>query len=772
MKPFPVLAFAFLLPTALRAQSTPIAAPPNPAAEPAQTLDDYIVETSPSTLDRKAPAVTQQILADDLRALNLTSTVSALRNFPNVFIRERFIGDKNALMSIRGTTNRQPGRTLVYADGELLSNFLGTGFGNSPRWFLVAPEELEKVAVIYGPFSALYPGNSIGGTVLITTRMPDRFTADAKGQYFYHNFREYGTDEHLRGRSAYLSLGDKQGAWSYAGFYNHLDNVSATTQFATLNYSQSAAGGAGAKAVTGGIADDDFALNRRLVFGAEGPTHAVHDLFRAKLGYDFSPDTHVRYSATYWTNLENRDAPETYLRDAAGAPVWSGRVEFDGRTFTIPSSTVMALSHRTEADLVNTFTFSHEPADGLQLVINGNLYDTLRDKTYASATDVPAALAGGPGQATIIGRTGWQNFDAKLGWRSATGAGHALTFGAHFDKFFTAQNQFSLADWLDHDSRTSLTNGNGGATRTRALFVQDVWSLGDGWSLTPGLRWETWRADTGYRERDLADGTRSRLDYPERTKSAFSPKLALAWRLPSAWTARLSLAEAYRFPTVGELFQGSISANGSVTNNDPTLRPERALDADLTLERDLPGGTGRVSLFQEDVHRALASQSFVRADGTSFSGTQNIDLTRARGAEFAFTRKKFLSDSLDAYAAVSYTDAKIVRNAELPASEGKQIPRLPYWQTRAGLTWRPLPSLALNAQLRTASHQFNTLDNSDPKGGYGGVDDYHVIDVKATWTIRSGLTASLGCDNLDDFRYHVFHPMEERTFFGEMNWRY
>jgi iron complex outermembrane receptor protein len=203
--------------------------------DPIERLDDYIVETSPTTLDRKAPAVTQQVLASDLAALNLTSTVSALRNFPNVFIRERFIGDKNALMGIRGTTNRQPGRSLVYADGELLSNFLGTGFGNSPRWFLVAPEELEKVAVIYGPFSALYPGNSIGGTVLLTTRMPEHFTASAKGQWFYHNFREYGTNDSLRGSTAFVSIGDKPGAWSYYGFYSHLNNDSAPTQFGTLN---------------------------------------------------------------------------------------------------------------------------------------------------------------------------------------------------------------------------------------------------------------------------------------------------------------------------------------------------------------------------------------------------------------------------------------------------------------------------------------------------------------------------------------------------------
>jgi iron complex outermembrane receptor protein len=349
---------------------------------------------------------------------------------------------------------------------------------------------------------------------------------------------------------------------------------------------------------------------------------------------------------------------------------------------------------------------------------------------------------------------------------------HAFAFGGHLDHFFTKQAQYNLTNWLDQSTRSGLLNGNGGATRTYAWFAQDVWTFTNNWSLTPGVRWENWRADDGYRERDLTNGTRAHIVYPVRTKSTLSPKLAWAWRWSPGWNARLSLAEAYRFPTVGELFQGSISANGSVTNNDPTLRPERALDADLTIEHTFATGFARLSFFQEEVRRALVSQSFPLPDGTSFSGIQNIGLTRTRGVEASFDHKGLFVDTLDVYLGFSYTDAKIVRNPELPSSEGKQVPRIPYWQTRAGVTWRVLTPLSFNAQLRTASRQFNTLDNSDPRGGYGGVDNYHVIDVKATYVVRHDLSLSLGCDNIRDFRYHVFHPMEERTFFAEANWRY
>ncbi len=744
-----------------------------PAAAPGDVLrlDDYIVETNPATFDQKAPAVTQQVLGADLQAHNLATTVSALRNLPNLFIRERFIGDKNSPVGIRGTSNRQTGRTVVLADGMLLSNFLGTGFGNSPRWFLLAPEEIEKVAVIYGPFSALYPGNSIGGTVLFTTKMPTQAEAAAKVQYFRHSFDQYGTHDDLRGSTAFLSAGGRQGKFSWYGFYNHLDNLSASTQFWTINNSATTAPGAGGTTVTGASTDTDFSGNARIIYGAEGPTKAVHDLFKAKLGYDFSPDLHLRYTLAYWANVEDRLHPQTYLRDATGAEVWSGKVEAAGRMFTI-SPAQFGLSARDQSDLINAAVFAYTPEFGPQVVITGNLYDVLNDKTYASTAALPAATSGGAGQAALLGRTGWKSFDAKFGYRAGPGwlADHAPSFGWHYDGYFTVSNQYNLANWRDPATRTSLNNGNGGETRTHALYAQDVWNFAPGWTLTPGARWESWRAFAGYREKDFA-GVRVRTAYADRRQGALSPKLALAWKPAPAWRTRLSLAEAYRFPTVGELFQGSISANGSVTNNDPNLRSERALDQDLTIERTLgQDGLVRASIFEEDVRRALINQSTLLPDGTSFSGTQNVGRIRTRGAEFAYDRRKFPVASLDLNIAVSYTDARILENPGLPASVGRQVPRIPYWQTRASLTWHAAPWLAFNGQLRTSSHQFNTLDNSDPYGGYGGTDGYVVVDFKATATLRQGLTASLGCDNVGNERYFVFHPMPERTWFTEISW--
>ncbi|MGH8111474.1 MAG: TonB-dependent receptor plug domain-containing protein [Rhodanobacteraceae bacterium] len=83
------------------------------------------------------------------------------RYFPNLQVRQRYIGDRNAIVSGRDSGTLQSAWTLVYADGLLLSDFLGNGYDHPPRWGMIPPESISSVQVLYGPYSALYPGNSI-----------------------------------------------------------------------------------------------------------------------------------------------------------------------------------------------------------------------------------------------------------------------------------------------------------------------------------------------------------------------------------------------------------------------------------------------------------------------------------------------------------------------------------------------------------------------------------------------------------------------------------
>ncbi|WP_305807106.1 TonB-dependent receptor plug domain-containing protein, partial [Stenotrophomonas sp. YIM B06876] len=117
-------------------------------------------------------------------------------------MRKRYVGDYNhAILSSRASGTGNSARSSVYADGILLSNYLGNGVGGlsfPPRWGLVTPEEIERVDVMYGPFSAAYPGNSVGAVVDYVTRMPTQFEAHGKLGYVSQPFELYGTSTTYR----------------------------------------------------------------------------------------------------------------------------------------------------------------------------------------------------------------------------------------------------------------------------------------------------------------------------------------------------------------------------------------------------------------------------------------------------------------------------------------------------------------------------------------------------------------------------------------------
>jgi len=131
-----------------------------------------------SGLARNVPSSSASKTAEELRDQNLFNPEDALRYVPNTTIRKRYAGDRNALIGGRSFGPLQPSRGLAYVDGYLISNFLGRFDG--PRWNMVTPEAIARVDVLYGPFSAIYPGNSIGTTVAITEREPRGFEASAR----------------------------------------------------------------------------------------------------------------------------------------------------------------------------------------------------------------------------------------------------------------------------------------------------------------------------------------------------------------------------------------------------------------------------------------------------------------------------------------------------------------------------------------------------------------------------------------------------------------
>src|SRR5687768_14809182 len=161
----------------------------------------------------EVPNTTASKTAAELRTQNLFNPEDALKYLPNLTIRKRYIGDRNALIGGRSFSTLQAPRGLVFMDGYLLSNFLGRF--DAPRWNMIAPEEIERVDVLYGPFAAIHPGNSIGTTVAVRTRRPRGRELSVRTTAFGERFDEYGLRDDYSGYQASGFFGDRfdNGAW-------------------------------------------------------------------------------------------------------------------------------------------------------------------------------------------------------------------------------------------------------------------------------------------------------------------------------------------------------------------------------------------------------------------------------------------------------------------------------------------------------------------------------------------------------------------------------
>jgi len=164
---------------------------------PEMTVEDKLSkETSAATSKEryKVPSTTESVTHENIdNTINAMNAEDTIKYLPSIQVRKRYVGDTNAPVGWRTSGTGLSARGLIYADGIMLSSLLGNNNSNtgSPRWNMVSPNEIERVDVMYGPFSAMYSGNSIGGVVEMTTKMPQKFEAGADIKSSWQTYSMY-----------------------------------------------------------------------------------------------------------------------------------------------------------------------------------------------------------------------------------------------------------------------------------------------------------------------------------------------------------------------------------------------------------------------------------------------------------------------------------------------------------------------------------------------------------------------------------------------------
>lgn len=751
---------------ALAAATLSISSPAFAAAPPPPGDILVTAQRREQTIEN-APSSRATIDADTIAAtVNAVNAEDALKYLPSLVVRKRHIGDTQAPLATRTSGLGASARSLVYADGALLSALIGNNNTNaSPRWSLVSPQEIARIDVLYGPFSAAYPGNSIGAVVNITTRLPDRLEATATAGASVQRFAQYGASETLPATQIGGTIGDRFGPLAVFASVDHVSSNGQPLLYVTVP--QPAGTSPTGQTVTGAVPGVNRLGQPIRILGASGIEHQVQDHLKLKAALDVTPDVRLTYVGGLFLNDTHAHA-ETFLGNpATGLPAYAGSFNIAGRAYTVAPSAFSGGVYKYDERHWSHALSAAGSGGRFDWQVIGTLYDFAHDVQRMPTTALPGAGAGGAGTITRLDGTGWKTIDAKGAWRSDAAGTNVLSVGAHGDWFRLNSNRYATADWIGGDAG-ALNLQSKGRTRTAALWGQDAWRFAPGFTLTIGARYEWWRAYGG-RNYALSPAI-GPIDQPTLSAHHLSPKASLAWELGRDWTIHASFGEAYRFPTVGELYQIVTTPVPAVPN--PDLKPERALSEELAIERHDTQGSIRLSLFNEDIRNALIAQTgplpVVPVQVGSF--VQNVGATRARGVEFAVQRTDVVP-RVDLAGSVTYADAITTKDTVLPAADGKLLPSVPRWKATAVGTWRPIDRLSLTAAVRYSSRNFGAIDNSDIVGNtYQGFYKYLIVDLRAEIRVTDHWTMALGVDNLNDDKYFLFHPFPQRSFQADLKW--
>ncbi len=709
---------------------------------------------------------------EQFAAVNAHNVEDLMKYAPDFFVRTRYAGDSNGIPGIRGTNSNQSARTLVMVDGFTVSNFLGNSYAYAPKWGVVGPGEVEQFDIVYGPYSARYAGNSMGGIVNITTRSPEKTEAFATVQAMAEPYDQYGTHDSYWGWSGEAGVGfrQKDGPWSVRISGRHFRNTGHPQMYYGLSSSTSTDT---PTPVTGAIVDPKQHMSSAVgtsskpIYSSQSPAQITQDQAKVRIGYDGASGVTGELLVAYWHNLDNQTSPGCYLKDSEGNAVCQGLVSVDGQTYEASGPT---WSRTVRDELLTGLRVAAPISDKVRMIANVSTYQILRSDGFTS-DDYETGASNGAGTLARQGPTYWWTGDLAL---EADLGAIQLAGGSAANIYASDATNYTLTNWRSDNAR-SFSSRTFGKTRTLAAWGEVTIPF-DPLTLTLGARYEDWRAFDGGIETlgtsGSAIGEKVTGLYGSRHADGFEPKASLEWAVDPDTRVQLSLAKATRFPTVGELFQGSLNGDGSFNEDsfDPDLKPERSSDANLLIARDF--GTFKLtgSAFWQRIKDTIYSFTGFNQNGVTTSSYKNIDVTRQYGFELIAQARNVGIEGLDIDANAAWIDSITVRNDAEPESEGVQFPRIPRWRLNGNLRYKVSAPVLVSLGVRYASRPNTDLLGEARGDTYGYTSELFALDAKVEWAVNDQLKVSAGVDNITNDRAWVYHPYPQRSFLLQAGW--
>lgn len=737
-----------LLAHALPAQQ---AAPPSASDSPFFLKQEITVTATRSEVEpSRAPVSATTVSAREIALRNVQVADRALETLPGVYVsRGKGYQDTLAGVGLRGFSGRGAGqsRTLVLLDGQPLND----PYSAEVAWTSIPVDEVERVEVVRGPFSALYGSNAMGGVIQILTRPVDR-RLEMRGEYGSQDTFRYGARlaDRLRDR---LGLSASYERLQSGGYPSGYVTSAGTT-------------GTEGTPVTGFIPTLTPSGSPTFIIGHSGNNAWEQTTWRLRGDYTFARSTMLALQYLRRASWYGYDAYATYLRTQDGRPFDSGiaLIAADGirRRLTVTPSLFLAGDGGTRSHLVSAKLF-HALAPNNRLRLGAGLIRT--PLSYYSTPAATATLAGGPGTISDRPARAWFS-DAQ--WNLEAGATHAFTAGVDLRRDASAAVETAVPDFTRRIPGASVGYWARGKTFTQGIYVQHQWRPGERLAAVGGARYDYWRTYEGGVRMTEASAP---IAYHRRSNHAATAKVAVLYRAPGNVALRAGAGNAYRNPTIYELYRTWRSSAGTIFASNPDLKPEKLTAWELGANRRWQEGFELDAAYFDNRVRDLVYRStdFSRDPQGRYRPVVNAARAHSHGLECSLRAP--LSSWLYLRASYTRTLAEITANPAVPATVGKRIPYVP--EHTGGLNlFLVRRRWGASFSGRYVSAVFSTDTNTDTtKGVPGAFDPFFVADASFTFDLTSRVSLYASVDNVFDRVYYSLHPVPGRMVFAGLRFR-
>ena len=255
----------------------------------------------------------------------------------------------------------------------------------------------------------------------------------------------------------------------------------------------------------------------------------------------------------------------------------------------------------------------------------------------------------------------------------------------------------------------------GGRQHTFGFFAQDAFLFARGWLLTFGGRVDTWNNNTGYQDRTpLPTGTPTTSSFPDRTETAFSPRVSLLKSLSHGTALNASVYRAFRAPTLNELYR-NFRVGNVLTLANPALTGEHLTGGEAGVSQLLWENrvTLRGNFFWSDIADPVANVTLINTPVLITRQKENLGVTQARG--FELSGEMHVTAKLQVAGSYLFVNSTVLSYAANPALQGNFLPQVPQNQFSLQMSYVE-KNWTAGVQARFLGNQFDDDQNLLPLG--------------------------------------------------------